>query len=107
LFKEELAQMGRRTVDTPRKQMGSLDMGNVSHVVPSIHPYVAVAPRPVPLHSVRFARSSGGPAGWAGLRVATRALAGVAHTLLVDDRVLGSARREFRAFRRRAGRKRC
>ena len=107
LFKKELAQMGRRTVDTPRKRMGSLDMGNVSQVVPSIHPYVAVAPPSVPLHSVRFARYSGGPAGWAGLRVATRALAGVALTLLVDDSALVSARREFRAFRRRAGRKRC
>jgi hypothetical protein len=87
--------------------MGSLDMGNVSQVVPSIHPYVAVAPPSVPLHSVRFARYSGGPAGWAGLRVATRALAGVALTLLVDDSALVSARREFRASRRRAGRKRC
>ncbi len=105
LFKQELALMGRRTIDTPRKRMGSLDMGNVSYRVPSIHAYIAVAPRSVPLHSVRFARYSGGATGRAGLRVATRALACVAHTLLADGRVLESARREFRAFRRRPGKR--
>jgi len=102
LFRKELALMRRRTVDTPRKRMGSLDMGNVSYRVPSIHPYVAVAPHPVPLHSVRFARYAGGATGRAGLRVAMRALACVAHTLLVDGEVLDGAKREFRAFRRRA-----
>lgn len=105
LFKKELALMGRRTIDTPRKRMGSLDMGNVSYRVPSIHPFIAVAPRSVPLHSERFARYAGGATGRAGLRVATRALACVAHELLVDERALQSARSEFRAFRRRAGRK--
>lgn len=107
LFKKELALMGRRTVDTPRKRMGSLDMGNVSYRVPSIHPYIAVAPHSVPLHSVHFARYAGGPSGWKGLRVATRALACVAHTLLVEESALRRARSEFRAFRRRAGGSRC
>ena len=54
--RDELRRLGRRTVDAPRKKMGSLDMGNVSQVVPSIHPYVAIAPRSVPLHSRGFAR---------------------------------------------------
>jgi amidohydrolase len=35
---------------------GSTDMGNVSKLVPSIHPMIAVAPPHVPLHSVEFAR---------------------------------------------------
>jgi len=107
LFKRELRLCGRKTVDTPRKKMGSLDMGNVSQVVPSIHPYVAIAPRSVPLHSRGFARQAGGPRGRAGLRVATRSLAMVGMEVLSDHETLERARREFRAFRRgvqRAGR---
>ncbi len=105
LFKAELRQMGHRTDDAPRKQMGSLDMGNVSHRVPSIHPYIAVAPRSVPLHSERFARYAGGPRGRTGLRVATRALALTALGTLCGDGILDRARAEFREFRGHAGRR--
>ena len=59
LFKRELRRLGRKTVDAPRKRMGSLDMGNVSQTVPSIHPYIAIAPRSVPLHSRGFATLEG------------------------------------------------
>jgi len=43
--------------------VGSTDMGNVSHVVPSIHPLVAVAPAGVSIHTPEFASHAGGPAG--------------------------------------------
>jgi metal-dependent amidase/aminoacylase/carboxypeptidase family protein len=36
--------------------MGSTDMGNISYLVPSIHPMIQVAPAGVPIHSVEFAR---------------------------------------------------
>ena len=102
-FKEELLSLGRRTVDTPRKSMGSLDMGNVSQLVPSIHPFVAIAPRSSPLHSRSFARHAGGPRGKEGLLIATRALAAVTLRLLdPQDPLLSRARREFRSFRKGA-----
>ena len=106
LFKRELRRLGRRTVDAPRKKMGSLDMGNVSQVVPSIHPYVAIAPHSVPLHSRGFARQACGPRGRAGLRVATRSLAMVGLAVISDHGTLERARQEFRAFRRSASRRR-
>ena len=105
LFKRELRRMGRRTVDTPRKEMGSLDMGNVSQVVPSIHPYIAIAPRSVPLHSRAFARHAGGLGGRLGLRVATQALAMTALGVLSGDGVLERARGEHKRVSRRAGRR--
>lgn len=43
--------------------VGSTDMGNVSHVVPSIHPMIAVAPRGVSIHTPEFAEHARGPAG--------------------------------------------
>jgi amidohydrolase len=97
-FKEELRVLGRRTVDSPRKGMGSLDMGNVSQVVPAIHPYVRIAPRSVPLHSAGFARHAGSRRGQEGVLIATRALAALALRLLHDEGgLLRSARQEFRA----------
>jgi metal-dependent amidase/aminoacylase/carboxypeptidase family protein len=43
--------------------MGSTDMGNVSYLVPSIHPMIKVAPDGVPIHSVEFAKWAVSPAG--------------------------------------------
>jgi hypothetical protein len=76
--------------------MGSLDMGNVSQIVPAIHPYVAIAPPSTPLHSRAFARRAGGRPGRLGLLIATRALAATALRLLEEPALLESARREFR-----------
>ena len=95
IFKRELVALGRETVDTPRTRMGSLDMGNVSQVVPAIHPYVAIAPRGVPLHSRAFARHAGGRRGRTGLRIAARALALTALEVLASDDLRASARREW------------
>jgi amidohydrolase len=106
LFKTELRRLGRRTVDAPRTRMGSLDMGNVSQRVPSIHPYVAIAPASAPLHSRAFARYAGGPRGRAGLRIAARALALSALEILCADGTLERARKEFLAFRRGRDRRR-
>ena len=106
LFKQELRRLGRRTVDAPRKKMGSLDMGNVSQTVPSIHPYVAIAPRSVPLHSRGFARLAGGRRGRAGLHVATQSLAMVGMGVLTDHDTLQRARGEFHAFSKGLSRRR-
>lgn len=47
-----------RTVRDPRsagqRVVGSTDMGNISHLVPSIHPMVACAPRGTAIHTAAF-----------------------------------------------------
>jgi len=54
-------QLGR-TVAVPgtdgRRVVGSTDMGNVSHLVPSIHPMIASAPRGTAIHTLDFAKAS-------------------------------------------------
>ena len=47
--------------------VGSTDMGNVSYLVPSIHPMVQVAPPGTPIHTPEFA-------AWAGREEADRAV---------------------------------
>src|SRR5204862_165247 len=95
IFKQELRALGRRTVDTPRKGMGSLDMGNVSQVVPSIHPFVAIAPKSAPLHSRAFAARAGSAPGRLGLAVASRALAATLVRAVHDPELRRAARRAF------------
>lgn len=55
--------------------VGSTDMGNVSHVVPSIHPMVAIAPRGVGIHTAPFADHAASEAGDEGLLLSAKAMA--------------------------------
>lgn len=45
----------RDPAETGRPVVGSTDMGNVSYLVPSIHPMIKVAPDGTPIHTVDFA----------------------------------------------------
>ena len=52
------ARLGRSVVDPAtvgRGVVGSTDMGNISYLVPSIHPMIKVAADGVPIHSIEFA----------------------------------------------------
>ncbi|NLY36107.1 MAG: M20 family metallopeptidase [Tissierellia bacterium] len=48
-----LEEMGVE-VTPPRESFGSLDMGNVSQVCPSINPYFGISDHPIPGHTVEF-----------------------------------------------------
>ena len=54
-----------RTVSDPRqgghRVVGSTDMGNVSHLVPSIHPMIASAPSGTSIHTKQFAHFARSP----------------------------------------------
>ncbi len=60
------AAVGRSVLDPAgvgRAVVGSTDMGNVSYLVPSIHPMIRVAPDGVAIHTVEFAEHAASPAG--------------------------------------------
>ena len=99
LFKENLRSLGVETNDAPRERMGSLDMGNVSQVVPSLHAYVAIVAETGALHTREFAEATVSPEGRRGLDVAVRALAMTAIDLLVRPEAVQASRREFLADR--------
>ena len=58
LYRANSARLGRPVPDpTPATRVvASTDMGNVSHLVPSVHPMVKVSPPEVTLHTADFAR---------------------------------------------------
>jgi amidohydrolase len=96
LFKQNLESLGRDVEDfDPRSGLGSTDMGNVSQVVPSIHPTIAIAPREVLLHSPEFATATVSEAGHSGLMDAAKAMAmTVVDTL--QPGTIDKIRQEFR-----------
>jgi amidohydrolase len=53
---ERLGRQVRDPLQVGRRVVGSTDMGNVSYLVPSIHPMIKVAPDGVPIHTTDFAR---------------------------------------------------
>lgn len=95
LFKQNLRSLGVRDITGPREGKGSLDMGNVSHVVPAIHPYLSMnVPGLVP-HSREFAEAAGGPPGEQVLLLAVASLAGTAFDLFMQPAILRKARLEL------------
>ncbi len=61
---------------------GSSDMGNLSHRVPAIHPFLALVDAGVPSHSVAFAEATRSQRGRQTLLAAAKALAATAYDYL-------------------------
>jgi amidohydrolase len=76
---------------------GSTDMANVSHEVPTIHPYMAIGPRGMPGHSREFAAHAGGEDGDRVLPIAIRVLAATGVELLRNPDMVDRAWQELRA----------
>jgi hypothetical protein len=70
-------------------------MGNVSQVVPTIHPYLAVATPGTALHTSAFADQCIGPGADAALRLAIRTLAATAVDLVAEPELVSRARVAF------------
>jgi amidohydrolase len=79
---------------------GSTDMGDVSHVVPSIHPYLAIVDENEALcHQHRFAHAARSHRGLATACEAAKALARTAVELLTDESLRRTVHEEWRAGR--------
>lgn len=97
-YRSNLAAVGREvTEDTSRRSMGSTDMGNVSALVPAIHPTIAIAPREVSAHSPEFARCAASEEGHRGLLDAAKALAMTTVEVLADADLREEMREAFEA----------
>jgi amidohydrolase len=98
LFDANLAELAR-TVDLPDplERMGSTDMGDVSHIVPAIHAYLAIAPLNVAGHTDEFRACSISTEGRAGMLDAAKALALTTIDLLTNPALLVQARQELEA----------
>jgi amidohydrolase len=102
LFERNLELIGF-TVDPDDGEAGygSTDCGNVSQALPTIHPYIRIAPDGVPGHSREFAEWARSPMARAGLVAGAKALALTALDLLAFPEKLKEAKDEFATAHRR------
>jgi len=68
----------------PFDDLGSTDMGDVSHVVPSIHPYLAIGDAQMMYHTVEFAKAAASDRGFETMITAAKALAATAIDFILD-----------------------
>jgi len=77
---------------------GSTDMGDVSHVVPSIHPYMAICePGETLCHEHSFAAAAAAPRGMDAMIAGAKAMARTALDALESPQLLAEAKTEFAA----------
>jgi amidohydrolase len=94
-FAEHLAAAGVADGSlSPR--LGSSDIGNVSMVVPTIHPMLGIVDGPVPLHSVAFREAAATPRADEMALIGATCLAQTAAELLADPKLVADAWAEFR-----------
>lgn len=81
--------------DNENKVVGSTDMGNVSYLVPSIHPMIGIAPYGVPIHTPDFALYARSETGDSGVIDGAKILAMTIVDLWANNGNLQSAQQEF------------
>lgn len=79
----------------PTERIASTDMGNVSHIVPSLHPYISIGLESLPGHSVEFCKAAASPAGHAGMILAAKGMAMTAIDLLSNGDLVKQAKLEL------------
>ena len=79
----------------PDSGAGSSDIGNVSHVVPAIHPYISICDKSIAGHSREFAEASASEKGQEAMLTAGKALAMTAIDLLTDPELMTRVKEEF------------
>jgi metal-dependent amidase/aminoacylase/carboxypeptidase family protein len=96
LFAENMRSLGREiALIDPDKSFGSTDMGNVSQLVPGIHPHVAIAERGVLGHSPQFALASASEAGIKGMLDAAKSLAMTVVDVVASSETTAKVKAEF------------
>jgi amidohydrolase len=96
-YRRNMEALGRQVQERDSgRSLGSTDMGNVSALVPAIHPTVAIAPPDVPIHTPEFRDVSASEAGHRGLLDAAKAMAMTAVDVLLDADLRRRIEEEFR-----------
>jgi amidohydrolase len=98
-FRANMKTLGVTESPEVKDRLGSSDVGNVSQVIPTIQPYVKIAPAGTPIHSRAFEAAAVTPIARAGMLDAAKAMAMTTADLLGDAALLERVRRDFEAPR--------
>jgi amidohydrolase len=96
-FSRAMEELGRPIPDHDhRVGAGSTDMGDVSHAVPAIHPYLGICDEGETIcHQHRFAECAASERGYSTMLLAAKALARTAVELVEHPELVEQAKQEF------------
>ena len=100
VYCQSLRDVGVAEINEPRKSYGSLDVGNVSHVVPTIHPYFGICEEDIAAHTVAFAEATKTALAYKSMTQTIGALTLTAIEILKDDSLLQRIKKEFKDTRK-------
>lgn len=96
LFGENLETLGQPVYPPrPGERMGSSDMGNVSQLVPAIHPYIPIADPGVGGHTPAFAAAAASERGNQALLNSAKAMAMTAVELFTRPEIMAQVQDDF------------
>ena len=78
-----------------KEGLGSTDAGDISHSVPTAHPYLKIGPDNLIGHTVAFREASNSDQGYNALVIGAQVLARTGLRLLTDNALLQEAKDEF------------
>ncbi|HLF85538.1 MAG TPA: M20 family metallopeptidase, partial [Nitrospiria bacterium] len=95
IYRGHLKSLGVKTgIDEEYKEIGSSDIGNVSQVVPTIHPALAICDYNIAPHSIEFTQAAGSVAGIKGMLLAAKAISLTALDLITRPDLLRKVKDE-------------
>jgi amidohydrolase len=95
-FTANLKHLGITNIHPPRTSHGSIDMGNVSHVVPAIHPYISISNTPLSGHTVEFRDATLTDTAHTTLAAGASALALTGYDVMTNKELFNKMKAEFK-----------
>ncbi|MCK1992237.1 M20 family metallopeptidase [Peribacillus muralis] len=95
LLAAELTSLGEAVAPRKESGFGSTDAGNVSHVVPTAHPYIKIGPDELIAHTNEFRDCAKSLRGDEAILIGAKALALTGYTLISDREVLDKVKAAF------------
>ncbi|UOQ95373.1 M20 family metallopeptidase [Halobacillus shinanisalinarum] len=95
IFKEKIEALGEAYF-LDQKGLGSTDAGNVSQVIPTIHPYIKIGPDELVAHTEAFREAAISETGDQALIKGAKALALTGLDLLLEPKLLQDVKDDFK-----------
>lgn len=95
IYCKRLKDTGVEEIQEARQSFGSLDMGNVSHVTPTIHPYFKITNDDISAHTTEFAQATKTNLAYDSMAQTIAALTLTAIDILQNKELLNDIKEEF------------
>lgn len=100
VFTKNLIALGITGVNEARENFGSVDIGNISQVVPTIHPYFKICEEGIAAHTVAFRDATKTPFAYKAMMDTVAALTMTAHDVIKSPKLLEEIQAEFKNTRK-------